>query len=88
MGRAVQLGQEYFDNSPFCVGYRDGTIQTLVPAPECWDLVAAPAEATYGPALPAPVEQLGYRVRTGVAERDLFWLLAAAALGLVAIAKR
>lgn len=54
--RGIGSEPTYYDNSPFCVGYRNGTIQTLVPSPECYDLVdTGGGGELIGPLPPVPV---------------------------------
>ncbi len=87
MGRRVQFGQDgqtYFDNTPFCVGYRDGTIQTLVPATECWDLAAPPvSEEPYGPSLPPPSPVYTSRVYARQPDNTMLYILLALAAVVV-----
>ncbi len=82
------LGQEYFDNSPFCVGYREGSIKTIIPAPECWG-EASPPGAFVGPLLPDTVYDVGARFEAeGVAPAPSGYLsLLLIALGAIVIAQ-
>ncbi len=85
------LGQEYFDNSPFCVGYREGSIRTIIPAPECWG-EASPAGAFVGPLLPDPVYDVGARFEAEVVAEAptnyLPWMLIALGAAVVISQKK
>lgn len=76
------LRQTYFDNSPFCQGYRAGTIQTLVPAPECYDVATSSTGDAQGP--PAPFKT----TVTDVAPVGFPWWVLLALGGALLVAKR